>query len=92
MQIRIQYKTQARQVAGVGSEVIEVPGPCRVSDCIRQVAETRGGELKSILVDGDGDIHPTLLLFVDDEQVSRDDDAELADGSTLTILPPISGG
>ena len=92
MLIKIQYEAQAKWVAGVSSETIEVSDRCRVSDCIRQVAESHGDDLKQVLLDGAGDIQSTLLLFLDDQQIVRDDEFELADGNTLTIMTPISGG
>lgn len=92
MQITIRYEAQAKRAAGVGSETIEVNGPCRVSDCLRQVADAHGDTLKPILLNSDGEIHPALLLFKGDEQIGQAAEAELSDGDTLTIMTPISGG
>jgi molybdopterin converting factor small subunit len=52
---------------------------------------TAGG-LGRILVDEGGALRPTLLVFLGDEQVAGDDEGELADGDTLTIMTPVSGG
>lgn len=92
MQIRIRYEAQAKQAAGIGSETIDVDEPCRVSDCIHQIANTHAGTLKSILLNAEGKIQSTLLLFREDEQIGAGDDTELSDGDTLTIMTPISGG
>jgi len=92
MQITIRYEAQAKRAAGVGSETIDMQAPCRVSDCIRQVADSHGDTLKPILLNADGNIQPTLLLFRGDEQIGKGDEAELSDGDTLTIMTPISGG
>lgn len=92
MQITIRYEAQAKRAAGVGSETIEVSDPCRVSDCLRQVADAHGDALKPILLNSEGEIQPTLLLFKGDEQIGKAAEAELSDGDTLTIMTPISGG
>lgn len=92
MQIRIQYEAQARRAAGIGSETVDVPADCGVGDCIRQLAESHGEPLQPVLVNADGDIQPTLLIFRNDCQVAADDDSSLSDGDSLTLMPPISGG
>lgn len=92
MQVTVQYEAQARRAAGTGSECIDVPDNSAVSDCIRQVAVAHGDPLKSVLVADDDSVQPTLLIFRNDSQVSRDDPTPLADGDSLTLLPPISGG
>ena len=92
MQVTIQYKAQARRAAGIGSETIEVSDSFCAGDCIREVATAHGEQLKPILVNADGEVQPALLTFVNDVQIARNDDKTLADGDTLTLMTPISGG
>jgi molybdopterin converting factor small subunit len=93
MQITIQYESQARRAAGVSSETIEVPDGCRsICDCIRTVAAAHGEELKPILVNADGEVQPTLLVFLNDSQIVRGTESMLSDGDTLTLMTPLSGG
>jgi molybdopterin converting factor small subunit len=93
MQITIQYESQVRRAAGVSSETIEVPdGCCSVRDCIRTVAAAHEEELKLILVNTDGEVQPTLLVFLNDVQVVRGTESVISDGDTLTLMTPISGG
>ena len=92
MKITIQYEAQARRAAGVRSETIDVSDDSSVVDCICQVAEAHGEQLKPILVTTDGDIQPTLLVFLNDVHVARNDNSRLSDRDTLTLMPPISGG
>jgi len=33
-----------------------------------------------------------VLVFLQDEQVSRDDDVALSEGATITLMSPVSGG
>lgn len=92
MQINIQYEAQARRAAGISSEAADVASGCDVAACIRQLAEAHGDPLKPVLVTADGDVQPTLLIFRNDAQVTRDDSTPLENGDTLTLMPPISGG
>lgn len=92
MQITIQYESQARRAAGIGSETIDVAESSSVGDCIRAVANAHGEKLKPILVDSDGEIQATLLVFLNDNQIIRDADRPLAAGDVLTLMTPISGG
>ncbi len=92
MQITVQYEAQARRAAGVGSDTIEVSDACCVNDCIRRVADAHGEQLRSVLVDTNGEIQPALLIFLNDVQVVRQAEGVLSDGDTLTLMTPISGG
>ena len=93
MQITIQYESQVRRAAGVTSETIEVPdGCCSIRDCIRTVAAAHEPELKPMLVNSDGEVQPTLLVFLNDIQIVRSSESMLSDGDTLTLMTPISGG
>jgi len=93
MQITIQYESQARRAAGIRSETIEVAdASCSVTDCIRRIADGHGEALKSILMNTNGEVQPTLLVFLNDRQIVRGDETTLSDGDTLTLMTPISGG
>ncbi|HIF33689.1 MAG: MoaD/ThiS family protein [Pirellulaceae bacterium] len=92
MQITIRYEAQTRRAVGLEEETIELVAPCRVSDCIQHVATLHPESLRPIVINAAGEIQPSLLIFLGDDQVVRDDTKELADGDTLTIMTPISGG
>ena len=93
MQITIQYESQVRRAAGISSETIEVPDDyCSVRACISTVAAAHEKKLKPILVNTDGEVQPTLLVFLNDIQIVRGSESMLSDGDTLTLMTPISGG
>lgn len=92
MQITIQYEAQARRAAGIGSETIDVSESSSVGDCIRAVADARGEKLKPMLVNSDGKIQATLLVFLNDNQTIWDADRPLSAGDVLTLMTPMSGG
>jgi hypothetical protein len=56
------------------------------------VADRHGEAVRNLLVDGRGNVQPTLLLFVGDQQVARLEPRPLSEGDELTIMTPISGG
>ena len=92
MQVTIQYEAQARRAVGARSETIEFSESIRLNDCIRHVAEVHADPLHSILLKSDGNVQPSLLIFVNDAHVAPGDDVTLSDGDTLTLMTPISGG
>jgi len=92
MQVTVQYEAQARRAAGTRTETIDVADAISVSDCIRHVADRHDDPLKSILMNSDGDIQPSLLVFVNDSHIVHREAGVLSDGDTLTLMTPISGG
>ena len=65
----------------------------RLPDIIRQVADAEP-EYRRRLLDGDGEPYGYLSVFVDSEHVPRDrrSATTVAEGSTVTIVPPLAGG
>ena len=92
MRVNVVYAAQVKRAAGVGSEEIELKGRCTVATLLNAVAETRGAEIRELLLDASGSPRKSLLLFVGDNQVYADSHVELCDGDTITIMTPISGG
>ena len=98
MRVTVEYFGPAREVAGVGSEVIERHSsphtPCAersVQSLICQIAKERGGRFAMLLLTDDK-LSRSLVLAVNDRQVSADEETELHDGDVVTIIPPVSGG
>lgn len=92
MRITLQYATQVKRAAGVGSETLDVPSPCGITDVIRLAAERRGEALRKLMLDEQGRVQPSLLVFVHDRQLGRDEVIALQEGDVVTIMAPISGG
>jgi molybdopterin converting factor small subunit len=92
MQVTIEYAAQVKRAAGVASESVDVDAACSVQDLLAQVATDRGDALKNILFDGDGVLHPSILLFVGNSQIHWDTPLKLNDRDVVTVLSPISGG
>ncbi len=92
MQVTVEYAAQVKRAAGIGSELLDVEPECTVQDLVSRVARSHGEALSSLLFDSDGMLHPSILLFVGDDQVRWETAVELNDRDVVTILSPISGG
>ena len=93
MQVTVEYAAQVKQVAGVARDVIELDQPSPVAEIARQVAANGNEGLAGILLDENGQPRPSILVFKGEDQVRWDDTATLvADGETITLLSPVSGG
>jgi molybdopterin converting factor small subunit len=92
MNIRVEYVAQMKDAAGVPQEAFEVPADTSVPELLRAVAKRRGERLAGLLLDATGELRPSALVFVGDEQFEADTPAALRDGGTVTIMSPLAGG
>ena len=92
MNVTVKYMAQARAAAGTSSETVALPDGATAATLFRQLAEKHGEALKALLLDGEGNPHPSILFVVGDEQVRLDDPRMLKADDVVSILTPISGG
>lgn len=92
MKVTLHYETQLKRAVGTAAETLEVPDQSGVSAVVRAAADKHGEKVAAMLLDDQGQVRPSVLIFVGDEQIGSGDSRELADGSTLTLMSPISGG
>jgi len=92
MRITINYWAQARQAAGIASEQVELAGPPSISELLRQLVQSHGDPLRRLVLNGDDKPHPSILLFIGEDQVLVDAARVVNPGEVLNILPPIAGG
>ncbi len=92
IRVRVSYCGQARAAAGVETEDVELNGACTPADLLVKVAQLRGDNLRRMILDGNAKPHPSVLLFVDGEQISVNAAVALKDGDEVEIVPPMSGG
>ena len=92
MKVTVEYTAQAKRAVGRGSEQLDLPAASSVQDVVRLAAEKHGAELRQILFHSDDSLHPSVLLFLRDEQVRWHTPTPLQEGDVVTILSPISGG
>lgn len=92
MKVTLHYETQLKRAVGTAAETLDVPDQSGVSDVIRAAAGKHGERVATMLLDDQGQVRHSVLIFIGDEQISAGDAFELTDGSTLTLMSPISGG
>jgi len=92
MPVTIEYVAQLKRAAGNATESLEITENQSLSNVSRNLCEQDGESLANILLTPADEISPTLLLFLNDEQISLDENQLIQDGDTLTISTPISGG
>ena len=92
MKIRDEYVAQIRDAAGLAGEVLDVPAGTAVVVLLRTVAAARGERLRELLLDAAGELRPSALVFVGDEQFEIDEPRALRDGDTVTVMSPLAGG
>ena len=92
MKIVVEYTAQVKKAAGVGREEFEVNERSTLQELLKLVAEQHGPSLKTILFPDSVELHPSILLFVSNEQVLWEESRILEPHNVVTILSPISGG
>lgn len=92
MQVTLEYAGQIKRAAGVATESFDLPAEATALDLLRTAADAHGDDLRRILFDGAGRLHPSLLVFAGDAQIRAADAPRLKPGDRVTVLSPISGG
>lgn len=93
MKVTIVYEAQLREVAGQSEAVMDATGLASLAALLQHVA-AQNESLRPRLLDEHGDLLPSLLVFLNEQPVEHGRVAAhpLADGDTVLLLPPISGG
>lgn len=91
MLVNFQFHAQLRLQAGKDSVEVEVPEGAALAEAIEALRPV--GMLGEVLFTRSGLPSPSVLYFLDDQQVDpKEFDRVLKDGATITVLSPISGG
>ena len=92
MLINIRFDTQVRKLAGCNRMSVNVDDSASLEQIIRQVADQGTAQLRDNLLDSQGSIRSSILVFLDDDLVDKDKRLKLHEGSELTFSTLISGG
>lgn len=92
MNIEIHYVAQIKNLRGLARETLELDQATTVRGVIDHLVRQQGNEFGQILLNHDGRLRPSILIFVDDAQVDPEAAEPLTDGQTLTLLSPMAGG
>ena len=92
MNIQIEFLAQLGVAAGGRRRTLEVSQTCSAQDAIRSALNGDGEELRALVLDAEGGLRGSLLVFVGDEQLDWDQPKALRPGETIVLAPPIAGG
>ena len=92
MKIRIRYCGQLKQAAGCASEEVDAGGELSAQELITNLAASHGEPLTGYILDEGGRLRPTVLVFVNEEQLDWEVARELGDGDELVFMSAIAGG
>ena len=94
MKVTVQFEAQLRQVAAINELQVELPDRASVNSALLCVCEQLGEPLHERLLTADGQVRPSVMVFVNDRPVvsSVNEPHQLIDGDVVLLLPPISGG
>ena len=91
MNITVEYTAQLKARTGCVDETFEVDSSCDLPALFGAIVGRRGDPVREILLDDRG-TPVQVLCFINDEQVDWGAPPQLADGTKVTIMSPISGG
>ena len=91
MNITVEYASQIKRVIGNDSESYVLEEHQTLQDLIQLVSKKHDSELHALLFKEEV-LHPSILLFIKDNQVRWEDNPVLNEGDVVTLLSPISGG
>ena len=92
MNITIEYHGQLRHLANRDTETCTVQPGTSIPDIVTTMAHNHDDAFRAILLDEDGNLLHSTLMFIGDETLDRANWPTLKDGDIITLLPPIAGG
>ena len=92
MKVKIQCFAQLAHAAGASEHVQEVEEGATTQEALRCFAESTTAEARALLFKEDGELQPTILLFLNEEPILWSEPAPASEGASLFIATPIAGG
>jgi len=91
MTVTIVYYGQARQAAGVDSEILEVPDAASLAEAVARAADGRGDALKQLLFTEAGALRKSTLL-TRNGAATDDTTGPLQASTEIGVFPALAGG
>lgn len=88
----VQFAAQIRHATGLEQDEYELAAESSVAELVASIAARHGTAVQQVLVDEQGKLHPSVLVFVGNQQVTVDSPLVAEENLTVTFLSPISGG
>ena len=88
--MRTLYFARLRELTGREAEEFDVPEGSRCIDVVWAIAERYGEDLRRYLFDESGSLRRSFAIALNGERATPE--AEVREGDTVVVIPPISGG
>lgn len=92
MRVYINYDSQVRRLAGCSQTFLDVDQNATLLQIVQRVANAGTPLLRSTLLDEHDSLRPSVLVFLNNELVAKDQPCVLQEGAELTLTTLISGG
>ena len=92
MLIHVRFDSQVRRLAGCDRISVDVNVSASLEQIVQQVAKEGTEQLRSTLLDDQQSLRSSILVFLDDDLVAKDQPLVLREGLELTLTTLISGG
>lgn len=92
MLIHVRFDSQVRRLAGCNRISVDVNASASLEQIVQQVAKEGTEQLRSSLLDEHQSLRSSILVFLDDDLVAREQPLILREGLELTLTTLISGG
>ena len=92
MHVVVHYYAQVKKATGVASESFTLDDGATIGQLVRCAVDKHGDGVRSLLMNGAGELRDSVLLFVGDEQATWQSRRQLRDGDEVTLLSPMAGG
>ena len=92
MVVTVQYTTQLKAALGTAQEEIQLADDATLAELLRQLSAQHGATFTDLVLMKDGNLLPSIIVCIDDQQSSAQQDVPLEDGNQVMFLSAISGG
>lgn len=92
MNLTVRYMAQLKAAAGNPMDRVELTRSQSVGQVLAGLSEQHGETFRQLLLTPDGNLQPTLLLFLGEDQITPDTVVPRRDSEVLTVLSPMAGG
>ncbi len=92
MLVHVRFDSQVRRLAGCDQISVEVDASATLRQIVQRVAEVGTEQLRATLLDEQQSLRSSILVFLKDDLISKEQPLVLHDESELTFTTLISGG
>ena len=90
--VHVRFDSQVRRLAGCNRISVDVDDTATLQQIVQRVAEVGTEQLRTTLLDDQQSLRSSILVFLNDDLVSKEQLLVLHDGSELTLTTLIAGG